>query len=286
MHTIKQVLADAVVRLNHETAMLEARMLLEKTLDVNFAWLISHAKDGIDSDKLAQFEALLQRRVNGEPIAYILGEREFFGLMFKVSSDTLIPRPDTEILVEAALAKIPDHQLTKVLDLGTGTGAIAIAIAHHKPNADVLALDASESALNIAKFNVNHLNVHNVTCMQSDWFDALDAIRFDIIVSNPPYIEAKDLHLKQGDLRFEPISALVSGTDGLDDIRTILNNVLVFLQPQGWVMLEHGYQQAHAVQALMAEAGLVDIETLQDLGSNDRVTIAKNPLIVSAHWDN
>lgn len=284
MYTIKQVLTDAVAKLNNEEATIEARILLEKTLAVNSAWLISHAEDCVDLHTLSLFETLIQRRVNGEPIAYILGEREFFGLNLKVTPDTLIPRSDTETLVEAALAKIPDDQPRKVLDLGTGTGAIAIAIARHKPNADVMAVDLSAAALDIAMSNVHQLAISNVTCVQSDWFNALDAMRFDVIVSNPPYIEVKDQHLKQGDLRFEPISALVSGEDGLSDIRIILNNVLVYLKPQGWVMLEHGYLQGPSVQELMAEAGLVDIETIQDLAGNDRVTIAKNSLIVSAHW--
>lgn len=284
MYTIKQVLTDAVAKLNNEEATIEARILLEKTLAVNSAWLISHAEDSVDLDTLSLFEALIQRRVNGEPIAYILGEREFFGLNLKVTPDTLIPRSDTETLVETALAKIPDDQPSKVLDLGTGTGAIAIAIARHKPNADVMAVDLSAAALDIAMSNVHQLAISNVTCVQSDWFNALDAMRFDVIVSNPPYIEVKDQHLKQGDLRFEPISALVSGEDGLSDIRIILKNVLVYLKPQGWVMLEHGYLQGPSVQELMAEAGLVDIETIQDLAGNDRVTIAKNSLIVSAHW--
>jgi release factor glutamine methyltransferase len=228
---------------------------------------------------------LVSRRLNGEPIAYILGYREFYGLSFKVSPATLIPRPDTETLVETALSKLPQQERVAVLDLGTGSGAIALAIAKHRPLCSVLALDASEAALAVAKNNADRLSIVNANFLQSDWFSELGLQRFELIVSNPPYIEEHDAHLSQGDLRFEPVSALASGKDGLNDIRRIISDCLVYLKPQGWLMLEHGYNQAHAVSALMAEHGLVSVETIQDLSGTDRVTIGRNPLIVSTHWD-
>ena len=302
---IKSTLIKAIARLNSDEAALEAQLLLQHVLKVNRAWLIAHEHDELTYAQCANFEVLIQRRIQGEPIAYILGEREFFGINLKVTPDTLIPRPDTETLVEAALTKIPpkpcrselfsesfssadsdlrQNDKSKILDLGTGTGAIALAIAKNCPHVQVTAVDFSESALTIAQQNAKNLNIQNVFFLQSDWFRALEHQQFDVIVSNPPYIEKNDAHLSQGDLRFEPISALASGIDGLDDIRQIVNHCLIYLKPQGWLMLEHGYNQSEKIQDLMAAEGLVDIVTIKDLGGNDRVTMAKNPLIVSQHW--
>ncbi len=289
MATVRQVLQQAIQRLDSDEARLEAQLLLQAVLQVDHAWLIAHADDLLSAQQLSIYTSLVGRRSKGEPIAYILGEREFYGLSFKVSEDTLIPRSDTETLVEVALETLDSHfhgnDGVSVLDLGTGTGAIALAIAHSLPEADVMAVDASEQALAVAQENAERLEIkQHVAFIHSDWFDALAGRTFDLIVSNPPYIEENDQHLNQGDLRFEPTSALASGADGLDDIRRILADCLVFLAPQGWIMLEHGYNQAKAVQGLMAETGLVDIATVQDLGGNDRVTMGKNPLIVSQHW--
>jgi release factor glutamine methyltransferase len=231
------------------------------------------------------FEALLNRRLAGEPMAYILGSREFYGLELMVTPDTLIPRPDTETLVEATLAKILNDTNPSILDLGTGTGAIALAIAKNCPQVSVIAVDASNSALEVAKKNAQNLSISNIEFVISNWFENLTNQRFDVIVSNPPYIEQNDIHLSQGDLRFEPISALVSGADGLDDIRQIINDCLIYLNPQSWLILEHGYNQASQVADLMAEAGLTNIETIKDLSGNSRVTLGKNPLIMSSHWD-
>lgn len=266
-------------------AKFEAQLLLQNVLNVNRAWLLAHESDTLQDKIKADFESLLARRLLGEPIAYILGQREFFGLNLIVTPDTLIPRPDTETLVETALDKIPTDTPFTVLDLGTGTGAVALAIAEHRPEAQVTAIDASSGALDIAKRNANQLDLTQVDFRLSNWFSALEGERFNLIVSNPPYIEQHDIHLTQGDLRFEPMSALASGTDGLDDIRQIVDNCLLHLHPQGWLMLEHGYNQAHLVTDLMAQSGLIDITTIKDLGANDRVTIGKNPLIVSTHWD-
>ena len=282
--SIKAALQMASAQLKTEESVFEVQLLLQYALGVNRAWLIAHEHDVLQPNIHVVFEALLNRRLAGEPIAYIMGGREFYGLDLLVTPDTLIPRPDTETLVEAALAKILDNPNQTILDLGTGTGAIALAVAKHRPKANVVAVDASPAALEVAKKNAATLAITNVRLMLSDWFDALLGERFDLIVSNPPYIEQNDVHLTQGDVRFEPISALASGADGLDDIRHIVADCLIYLKPQGWLMIEHGYNQADLVADLMAEAGLVSIETIKDLGGNNRVTIAKNPLIVSSHW--
>ena len=315
--SIKTTLISATFKLNNEEARLESQLLLQLVLNVNRAWLIAHENDALEANIHVAFEALLKRRLGGEPMAYILGSREFYGLELLVTPDTLIPRPDTETLVEAALAKIPSSEgaqnpsfLRKsessgveqhynktldsdfrrndelaILDLGTGTGAIALAIAKNRPQASITAVDASEAALEVAIKNAQHISINNVEFVLSNWFENLSNQRFDIIVSNPPYIEEHDAHLTQGDLRFEPLSALASGADGLDDIRQIIGDCLIYLKPQGWLMLEHGYNQAEQVADLMADAGLTNIETIKDLGNNDRVTLGKNPLIVSTHWD-
>jgi release factor glutamine methyltransferase len=273
------------LHLEPSEARLEAQLLLQTVAKVDRVWLITHENDALAANIHGEFQALLTRRLQGEPIAHILGHREFYGLDLTVTPDTLIPRPDTETLVEAALAKIPENSSRAVLDLGTGTGAIALAIAKNRPQAEVVAVDTSQAALKIAQQNAKKLGIANVQFITGNWFENLDDERFDVIVSNPPYIAQDDIHLSQGDLRFEPLSALASGTDGLDDIRHIVTNCLIYLKPQGWLMLEHGYDQAEAVADLMAETGLVSITTLKDLGDNHRVTIAKNPLIVSTHWD-
>ncbi len=295
-YSVKSSLLGAAARLNSEEAGYEAQLLLQAVLGVNRAWIISHANDVLETLSNIAFEALINRRLNGEPVAYILGHREFYGLDLLVTPDTLIPRPDTETLVEAVLAKIPVaypanslYEQISVLDLGTGSGAIALAIAKNRPEVLLTAVDASIGALEVAKKNAQNLAISNVQFVLSHWFDGLadennGCAKFDIIVSNPPYIEQSDIHLSQGDLRFEPISALASGKDGLDDIRQIIDSCLIHLKPQGWLMLEHGYNQAESVTDLMAETGLTCMTTIKDLGGNDRVTIAKNPLIVSTHW--
>lgn len=289
--TVRETWVDAQAQLADKLKIdatetrLEAQLLLQAALKVNRAWLLAHANDTMQANHYADFQALLTRRLAGEPVAYILGSREFYGLDLMVTPDTLIPRPDTETLVEAALDKTPHLPLLRILDLGTGSGAIALAIAKHRQQANITAVDASTGALEVAKKNAQNLNITNVEFVLSDWFDNLENEKFDVIVSNPPYIEQDDAHLTQGDLRFEPITALASGLDGLDDIRHIIDHCLIHLKPQGWLMLEHGYNQAELVADLMAQTGLTEITTLKDLGDNDRVTIAKNPLIVSTHWD-
>jgi release factor glutamine methyltransferase len=272
--TVKSCLSSAVTRLASDEAVLESQLLLQHVLGVSRAWLIAHENDALQPNIHAVFEALLQRRLNGEPITYILGYREFYGLKLKVTPATLIPRPDTETLVEAALEKLSRNHAYKVLDLGTGSGAIALAIAKHRPETQVAAVDASVSALQVAIENSQTLNIHNVRFVQSDWFSALGNEKFDVIVSNPPYIEDVDPHLNQGDLRFEPRSALASGNDGLDDIRRIVKHAPAHLTAGGWLMLEHGYNQAEMVADLLRD-DFCEIHHALDLAGIQRVTLGK-----------
>ena len=266
---------SAALALLPNEAKLEAQILLQHCLSVNRAWLLTHENDVMEANARAAFNTLMQRRLNGEPIAYILGKREFYGLEFKVTPDTLIPRPDTETLVEAALEKIPADQFCPVLDLGTGTGAIAISIARHRPHAKVVAVDASPTALAIAQENAKNLGVSNVQFVLSDWFSELQGRTFDVIVSNPPYIAEEDVHLQQGDLRFEPMSALASGKDGLDSIRHIISQSAYHLNPKGWLMLEHGCDQSQAVAGLMEDPGYQSISSFLDLSGLYRVTAGR-----------
>ena len=285
--TLRQALSQAhqqlklALALDEREARLEARLLLGRVLQRDRAWLIAHESDALEANIHAAFEASVKRRVEGEPIAYILGHREFYGLDLKVTPATLIPRPDTEVLVEAALAKIPSDQSTRVLDLGTGTGAIALAIATHRPDASVTAVDVSPDALAIAHENAQRLRIANVRFVLSDWFEALRAggnpEKYDVIASNPPYIVAGDRHLSQGDLRFEPLSALASGNDGLDDIRCIIADAALHLSTGGFLLLEHGYDQAAAAAALLSGAGYAEIHHHLDLGGINRVTEGRWP---------
>jgi release factor glutamine methyltransferase len=260
------------LRLELSEAKLEANLLCQHVLNVNRAWLISHETDALEGNQHAAFEALVKRRLNGEPIAYILGSREFYGLPLKTTPATLIPRPDTETLVEAALAKIPKSASLNILDLGTGTGAVALAIAKNRTNCKVTAVDASSGALSVALENVQALKLNNVRMLESNWFSNLMGEKFDVIVSNPPYIAKDDGHLQQGGLRFEPISALASGVDGLDDIRQIIQDAPHYLKPDGWLMLEHGYDQAEAVAALLSKRGFSQVDHAKDIGGTLRVT--------------
>lgn len=256
-------------------AAIEAQMLLMQVLNVSRAWLLAHATDILPDATIQSFESLLMRRLAGEPVAHILGYREFFGLHLEVTADTLIPRPDTETLVEAALQKCTGTM--HVLDLGTGSGAVALAIAKHTPASHVTAVDASEAALQVAMRNARALSLGHVRFLLSDWFAAVTGERYDLIVSNPPYIEATDPHLQQGDLRFEPLTALASGADGLQDIRKIVAEAPQYLRPGGWLMLEHGYNQALAVQQLLNASGFQSVQTVSDLGGNPRVTLGQSP---------
>jgi release factor glutamine methyltransferase len=246
---------EVALNLEPGSARIEVQCLLQAVLKVNRAYLLTHPERHLSNDEMARYSELLMRRLKGEPIAYLLGQREFYGLEFKITPATLIPRPDTELLVEMALQRISHGN--RVLDMGTGSGAIAIAIAHQRPGVPVVAVDASEAALAVAEENVQRLQTNNVRLLLSDWFAALEGERFDIIVSNPPYIESGDAHLEQGDLRFEPLSALASGSDGLDDIRRIIMDASLHLVSGGWLLFEHGYNQAERVRVLLQQAGFL-----------------------------
>ena len=263
---------QSTLSLDPGTARIEVQCLLQEVLSVNRAYLLTHPERVLSDDEYARYNALLERRMQGEPIAYLLGEREFFGLNFKVTPATLIPRPDTELLVELALQRIPQRGQFFVLDMGTGSGAVALSIAHARPDVEVVAVDASEAALSVARENAQRLNISNVRLLHSDWFAALATERFDLIVSNPPYIEANDAHLSLGDVRFEPLSALVSGADGLDDIRRISAAAGSHLHSGGWLMFEHGYDQSARVRQLMQQAGFTGVASARDLSGIERVT--------------
>jgi release factor glutamine methyltransferase len=249
----------------------EVQALLQAVLLVNRAYLLAHPERVLTGQEFSRYQSCLQRRLQGEPLAYILGEREFFGLKFNVTPATLIPRSDTELLVELALAHITSAGC-RVLDLGTGSGAIALSIAHSRPDVEVTAVDASEPALSVAQENASRLEIRNVRFALSDWFSALAGRRFNLIISNPPYIAANDRHLEQGDLRFEPANALASGEDGLDDIRRIIYEAGAHLESGGWLMLEHGYDQSEQVRDQLRGAGFENVCSDKDLAGIERVS--------------
>jgi len=263
---------ETALNLDSSSARIEVQCLLQDVLKVNRAYLLSHPEQPLDTDQYARYTKLFERRLGGEPIAYLLGEREFYGLIFKVSPATLIPRPETELLVELALQRIPEQGECRVLDLGTGSGAIALSLAHARPNSAVMAVDASAAALEVAALNAQQLGIQNVRLLRSDWFSELQGEQFDMIVSNPPYIAADDAHLAQGDVRFEPRAALVSGADGLDDIGRIAAHAKGFLHTDGWLLLEHGYDQAARVCAILRQAGFAGVFSARDLSGIERVS--------------
>ena len=269
MHDVRFLLAAATHRLGERA---EAEILLAHVLGKPRSWLIAHADDPLDAGVAADFEALVARRVAGEPVAYLTGRRGFWTLELEVTPATLIPRPETELLVELALAKLPPEGAPRVVDLGTGSGAIALAIARECPHARVVATDASEAALAVARDNAAANRVRNVTFVHGDWFAPLAGAAFEVVVANPPYIRTDDPHLNQGDLRFEPAAALASGPDGLRDIRRIVGGARAHLAPGGWLLFEHGWDQAAAARGLLEAAGYGDVFTAQDLESRDRVS--------------
>ena len=253
-------------------ARIEVQSLLQYVLRRNRAWVLAHDDEALDAGRQAVYAALLRRRLQGEPVAYILGEREFFGLPFKVTPATLIPRPETELLVELALLRITQGMSCRVLDLGTGSGAIALSIAHERPDVAVTAVDASAEALKVAECNAQVLAIRNVDFLCSNWFEELGGRNFELIVSNPPYVAAGDPHLGQGDLPFEPLSALAAGADGLDDIRKIVAGAPVHLRQGGWLLLEHGYNQAAQVRELLCAQGFGAVFSARDLAGVERVS--------------
>jgi release factor glutamine methyltransferase len=254
---------------------LDAQVLLAHVLEKDRAWLIAHASDTLARDRAEAFHALARRRREGEPVAYLTGRREFWGLSLRVSPSVLIPRPETETLVELSLARLPKNEDARVLDLGTGSGAIALAIAHDRPRASVLATDFSSAALDVARDNARNLGLANVEFAQSDWYDAVPQPwrggAFDLIVSNPPYVAAADPHLAEGDVRFEPERSLTPGGDGLGAIMRIVAGAGERLAPGGSLAVEHGFDQSDAVRALFAAAGFGEIVAVRDLAGIPRV---------------
>jgi len=253
----------------------EADLLLAHALGKPRSWLYAHGDAPLPRALAERFAALVSRRERGEPVAYLTGRAGFYGLELALTPDTLIPRPETELLVDLALERLPPHTPARVLDLGTGSGAIALALAHARPQAAVTATDASTAALAVARSNADALGTGNLTLRHSDWFTALDGARFDLIASNPPYIATNDPHLAQGDLRFEPAAALASGADGLEALRTIIAGAPRHLVPGGWLLLEHGYDQGQAVRALLTAAGFTQVTTARDLEHRERVAVAR-----------
>lgn len=271
MTTVAEALNQA--NLDSDSATLDAELLLAHTLKKPRSWLRGFADEPLTNDAAARFEALCEQRRKGLPIAHLLGEREFWSLPITVTTDTLIPRPETELLVELALEKT--SSTATVADLGTGSGAIALAIATERPDATVFATDQSGSALATANGNARKLELENLRFFQGNWCDALQPRPHDVIVSNPPYIDATDPHLQQGDVRFEPTSALVAGENGLADLRTIATQARDYLIPEGWLLLEHGWEQGPEANQLLTQLGYDAVSTRQDLAGNDRVTMGQ-----------
>jgi len=270
--TVRRALAQAGL------VPLDAQVLLAHALARDRAWLVAHATDPLDRGALDRFFALAKRRRDGVPVAYLTGRREFHGLDLQVDPAVLIPRPETETVVDAALMRLPADRPLRVLDLGTGSGAIALALAHALPQAELLAVDASAAALAVARANAARLALANVRFAQGDWYVGLpEGARFDAIVSNPPYVAEHDPHLAQGDVRFEPVTALTAGLDGLAALRRIVAGACGHLAPGGWLIVEHGYDQADAVRALLEGAGFAALASLRDLAGIPRVGVGRGP---------
>jgi len=276
--TYQTLLDDASKRLydQSDTPRIDAEVLLQHVVERPLAWLIAHGSNKATEQHINDFNRLVETRQTGQPIAYLTGHKEFWSLDLLVNDSVLIPRPDTETLVEAALEKLTDNSASRVLDLGTGSGAIALAIAKERPLSDVLAVDFEAEALVVARKNATMNTINNVRFAQSDWFNAIShEPKFDLICTNPPYIEAGDPHLQQGDLRFEPDSALIATDNGLSDLRTIINMAPDYLTNDGWLLLEHGFDQAAPVAALLRDAGFIDIEHHKDINGLNRCTGGK-----------
>ncbi|MEL7937256.1 peptide chain release factor N(5)-glutamine methyltransferase [Pseudomonas delhiensis] len=275
MATIMTLLAEAQLP-DSPSARLDAELLLAAALGKPRSFLRTWPERVVDREVRERFEGWLARRRAGEPVAYILGRQGFWSLDLEVAPHTLIPRPDTELLVEAALQLVPASP-ARVLDLGTGTGAIALALACERLSWQVTGVDRIPEAVALAERNRERLRLANVGFRQSHWFSALEGERFALIVGNPPYIPGSDPHLQQGDVRFEPKSALVAGADGLDDIRLIVGQAPRFLEPGGWLLLEHGYDQAPAVRDLLLGNGFREVESRRDLGGHERISLGRLP---------
>ncbi len=252
----------------------DAEILLGHVTGRARTYIMAFGETELSDEALLQLEALLSRREQGEPVAYLIGEREFWSLPLSVSPATLIPRPDTECLVEQALLRLGAAP-ARVLDLGTGTGAIALAIASERPDCQVTGVDLHPAAVSLAQYNGQKLSIPNASFLQGSWFTPVAGQTFAIIASNPPYIDAADPHLSQGDVRFEPATALIADNNGLADIDYIVAHAPTHLDPQGWLLLEHGWQQGEAVRNILQAAGFSQVETIKDYGDNDRVTLGQ-----------
>uniref|UniRef100_A4XR62 Release factor glutamine methyltransferase n=1 Tax=Ectopseudomonas mendocina (strain ymp) TaxID=399739 RepID=A4XR62_ECTM1 len=273
MATIESLLDTADLP-DSPTPRLDVELLLAAALGKPRSYLRTWPERELDEQQQALFQANLMRRRQGEPVAYILGHQGFWSLELEVAPHTLIPRPDTELLVETALELLPATPLT-VLDLGTGTGAIALALASERPAWRVTGVDRVEDAVALAERNRQRLQLDNAAFVHSHWFSALSGQRYGLILSNPPYIRADDRHLNEGDVRFEPSSALVAGSDGLDDIRAIIQAAPAHLLAGGWLLLEHGFDQAEAVRGLLAAAGFAEVHSRRDLGGHERISLGR-----------
>ncbi|TWH71406.1 [protein release factor]-glutamine N5-methyltransferase [Azomonas agilis] len=269
-----QALLNSVRLPDSPSARVDGEWLLADLLGKPASYLRTWPEKEVPAEVAALFAERICRRQAGEPVAYIIGRQGFWSLELEVAPCTLIPRPDTELLVETALSLLPTAPL-KALDLGTGTGAIALALATERPAWQLMGVDCMEGAVALAERNRHNLKRDNARFIHSHWFSALSGQRFACILSNPPYIEADDPHLAQGDVRFEPVSALVSGTDGLDDLRQIITQSPDYLEPQGWLLLEHGHNQAAAVRQLLLERGFKAVESRRDLGGHERISLGQ-----------
>lgn len=274
MVKVSQLLKSAEqLRATSDSAQVDCEMLLCHVLDVDRSWLLTWPDAAIDTEQAQQFESLIRARLEGVPIAYLIGSRGFWNLDLKLTADTLIPRPETELLVEIALnLSLPMD--SKILDLGTGSGAIALALASERANWQLTALDSQADTLAVAKLNCHHHKLANVQMIQSDWFTEVTD-QFNLIVSNPPYIEQNDPHLQRGDVRFEPVTALVSGADGLNDLRHIIKHSPDYLADNGWLLVEHGFNQGSAVRDLFISVGFSEVATQCDYNQLERVTLGQ-----------
>lgn len=276
--SIKTALTRAEILRDSDTARLDTELLLAHVLQCSRIFLFSHPESELDVQQWATFLKLMERRATGEPVAYLLGRQSFWTLELDVSPAVLIPRPETELLVETALTVVGDRGACCILDLGTGSGAIALALASEKPNWDIIATDSSEAALAVAQANAQRLGLDNVSFHRGEWFAALpDRARFDLIVSNPPYIADGDPHLQASALPFEPQTALVSDDAGLADLRHIICGALAVLQPGATLLLEHGHDQGAVVRELLSKAGYATVQTLKDLSGHDRLSKGCRP---------
>lgn len=279
MIDIRTALDHALQQLDKQRAesRLDAELLLAHVLNKNRAYLFAHPEALIPQEQLDSYKQLIEKRAKGTPIAYLTGYRDFWSLNLKVNEHTLIPRHETELLVELTLDLVPDLSNTAILDMGTGSGAIALAIAKERPHWNVTACDFSQEALKIAQENAERLKITNINFYHSDWFNTLPKKQYHAIISNPPYISEQDPHLNQGDIRFEPLSALASGQDGLADLQYIVQHSFEYLLPDGLLLLEHGYDQKAQLRAILDELGYKNVRCWQDIQGLDRVSGGRRP---------